>query len=173
MGGLDNVTFFVSALPRSRTAWLSVFLSQSGIHCYHDGMNGCSSISDYVDKVSGCGDSSTGLSLFDMTAIFPPSPMVIIDKSDEEFERCVEWVDLTYRYNSRDELSKQRDSLNKMSGLRVNQSDIDSRLQDIFEHLTSADWLPVYSDITSLNIQSDPFDIDMGAAKRLMNDSIL
>ena len=117
------MNFFVAALPRSRTAWLSVFLSQ-GRPCLHDGFNGCYSMAEYVTKLGDGGDSSTGLGLIDINKIFPDSPVVIIDKSEEEFEKCVKWCDLTFNSDNRDWLLKQRESINNIDGLRVNQADI-------------------------------------------------
>jgi len=166
------VSYFVAALPRSRTAWLSVFLSQSGIHCFHDGMNRCNSLAEYSEKIDGCGDSSTGVFMFGLNKMYPDAPVVIIDKNDEEFERCVSWCNETYGVDSRAEILRQRETLSKVKGLRVNQSDIDLRMQEIFEHLTSCEWQNHYSNIKELNIQSDPFNVDFDAAKRLMNERV-
>jgi len=164
------MNFFVAALPRSRTAWLSCFLAQSGRSCLHDGFNGCHNMTDYVLKLGDGGDSSTGLTLIDINAMFPGSPVVIIDKTDDEFEKCVKWCDKTYNMNSRESLMNQRESLEYIDGLRINQSDIDDRLEEIFTYLTGCEYKPYYSNMRRLNIQCDPFDIDFKAADIFLNE---
>lgn len=168
----DSYNYFVAALPRSRTAWLSTFLSQSGIHCFHDGMNGCSSFDDYTDKVYGCGDSSTGLHLFEIEKIYPNAPIVIIEKNEEEVLSCIEWCDSVYGGSNKAEIMRQKKLLDGMSGMRVKQSDIDAKLKPIFEYLTGKEYLDIYSDIKSLNIQCMSTDIDADAAKELMREAI-
>ena len=165
-------SFFVFGLPRSRTAWLSVFLSQSGVFCHHDGINGCSSTDEYQEKIKGCGDSTTGFFAIDYDSLYQSSNRVIIEKSYSEIERCIEWCDSTYLTNSRDEILRQNDILMGIDGLRVKQSDINNSLPLIFEHLTEQDWNERYSIITNLNVQSDPYGIDTEAAKRFFSASI-
>ena len=38
--------FLVTGLPRSRTAWLSVFMSGAGSICYHEPIGGIREVSD-------------------------------------------------------------------------------------------------------------------------------
>ncbi len=170
MGG--DLNYFVAALPRSRTAWLSVFLSQSGIHCFHDGMNKCHTIGEYIDKLGGFGDSSTGLHLFNIHELYPSSPIVIIEKSESEIESCIEWCDKTYGGNSRNEVLRQKSLLDGLPGMRVKQSEIDAKLKGIFEYLTGKEYLEIYSDIKSLNVQCDPYCTDYEAAKSIMNEAV-
>jgi hypothetical protein len=61
--------FFITGLPRSRTAWLARFMSAGTVACIHDGIMGCRSGQELVEKVSklpgtSVGDSDSGLSLF-------------------------------------------------------------------------------------------------------------
>ena len=165
------MNFFVCALARSKTAWLSAFLSQSGRYCFHDGMNGCSSIDEYRDKLGDSGDSSTGLHLFDVNGLFPDSRIVVIEKSKKELDDCVDWCSWNFGLTST-EINRQNDLLMAVNGMRVKQADIFDRMIDIYEFLTEKDWRDEYSNIASLNIQSDPFNIDYESAKRLMNESI-
>ena len=163
------MNFFVAALPRSRTAWLSVFLSQ-GRPCLHDGFNGCESLSEYADKLGENGDSSTGLTMIDVNTYFPDSKVVIIDKNDTEFNKCVRWCDVTFKTNSRHELTRQRQVLKKMKGLHVNQSDIDDRLEEIFTYLTGCEWDSSYTELSKFNIQVDPYRVDYVAADKLITE---
>ena len=149
-----------------------MFLSQSGVFCHHEAINGCSSSDEYIDKVGGCGDSTTGFFAIDYDSLYKSSNKVIIEKSNDELERCINWCDSTYLTNSREEILKQNDLLMGMKGLRVSQSDIDSKLPLIFEYLTGLEWNERYSIMKKLNIQSDPYDIDTEAAKRLFSAGV-
>ena len=165
------MSYFVAALPRSKTAWLAVFLSQSGKYCFHDGMNGCNTLEEYKDKIGDDGDSSTGLQLFDINNLFPDSPIVVIEKSKEELEHCIEWCGSTFG-TTRITMLEQYDQLMSVKGLRVKQSDIFHRLKEIFEYLTGCEWMNHYRYLTSFNIQVDPYSIDYQAAERLMRESV-
>jgi len=161
----DCLSYFIAGLPRSRTAWLSVFMSQSGMYCHHDGFNGCKSMFEYGRKIKGCGDSSTGLTLIDLNKVFPDSKVVVIEKTELELGQCIEWCNLAYGGDSRDQILKMNDKLLKIKGLRIKQSDIDSRLQDIWGHLVPTKWHDKYKRLTHFNIQADPYNIDLKAAK--------
>ena len=71
--------FLVLGLPRSRTAWLANFLTHDGLFCYHEAINGCSSMKEYKEKVEGKGDSNTALALFDFEKHFPETKIIVID----------------------------------------------------------------------------------------------
>ena len=45
----DN--FFITGLPRSRTAWFSAFMTASGFPCGHELINNCETVEDYKEKV--------------------------------------------------------------------------------------------------------------------------
>jgi len=55
-----NNKFFITGLPRSRTAWFSAFMTASGYPCLHEGLNGCKSIAEYKQKIKHKSDSNTG-----------------------------------------------------------------------------------------------------------------
>lgn len=160
------MSYFVLGLPRSRTAWLSVFLSQSGIHCYHEGINGCKSLAEYKDKVSGCGDSTTAFNY--MGDLYCGHPTVIIEKNDIEFERCINWCKQSFGVDVRQAMAEQRENLHSIDGMRVMQSEIDSRLPEIFEHLTGGEFLPHYADLSRLSITSNINNIDIESMRELI-----
>lgn len=167
-----TMSYFVAGLPRSRTAWLSVFLSQSGVFCHHDGFNGCRTMAEYKNKVEGLGDSSTGLMMIELNKLFPDSPIVIIEKNSKQIDRCIKWCDKTYGANSRDKIHQLNEQMREIKGLRVNQSDINDRLIEIWDHLIGKPWKDSYSIIKDFNIQSDPFNIDVVSAKEFLSDLI-
>ena len=45
----DN--FFITGLPRSRTAWFSAFMTASGFPCGHELINNCETIEEYKEKI--------------------------------------------------------------------------------------------------------------------------
>jgi hypothetical protein len=59
--------FFITGLPRSRTAWLANWLTTGETFCYHDGLSGCASLDAFDRKLAAhpiCGDSDSGLAFF-------------------------------------------------------------------------------------------------------------
>ncbi len=159
-----NIIPLIVGLPRSRTAWLSVFMSQSDVYFYHEAINGCHSIEEYKEKVKGCGDSSTGLVSLGLTK---GSKLVIINKTDEEVKRCIDWCDHTYGINSKSLILDANKKLKNLNGLHVNQSDIDSRLKEIWCYLVDAPWDDKYRELIYFNIQVQSVSIDRKAAKAL------
>ena len=72
----------IVGLPRSRTAWLSVFMSQSSTMFHHEAINGCGSIEEYRNKTLRSGDS-TGFS-FIADEVRAQEKIVIIKKNEKE-----------------------------------------------------------------------------------------
>ncbi len=158
---------FIAGLPRSRTAWLSVFMSQSDVYFYHEAINGCYSIDEYKDKIKDCGDSSTGFFVLAGSIITPNAKIVIIEKNKEELFKCIEWCDKVYGVDSKDFILDLNDKLLTLYGLIVKQSEINDRLQDIWEYLVDTPWDDKYSNLVNFNIQVQSADIDKKAAKAL------
>ena len=166
------MNYFVIGLPRSRTAWLSVFLSQSGNYCHHEGLNGCRNTDDYKRKIGANGDSSTGLMMFDVHKIYPGAPIVIIEKNNVELKSCIAWCNNTYMADSKNHIKRIKGLMDNIKGLRVKQCEINDRLPEIWEHLIGTPWDDNYANLQNFNIQSDPFNIDIAAALELINEAI-
>ena len=166
------MNYFVIGLPRSRTAWLSVFLSQSGVYCHHEGLNGCRNIKEYQKKINTNGDSSTGLMMFDIKKMYPDAPIVIIEKSNEELQSCIDWCRRTYGIKSAAHIFRLSELLSRVNGLRIKQSEISERLPDIWAHLIGTKWKEEYANIDNINIQCDPYNIDLKAATELFSEAI-
>ena len=157
---------FIIGLPRSRTAWLSVFMSQSKTYFHHEGLNGCKTVNEYKEKVKGCGDSSTGLMSLGVDMI-GDSKVVVIVKSKAEVNQCIEWCDKTYRLDSKDFILELNDRLLTLDALKIKQSEINDRLKDIWSHLIDAPWHDKYKNLVDFNIQVQSTEIDKEAAKAL------
>ena len=158
---------FVFGLPRSRTAWLSVFLSQSGIKFHHEALDGCRTIKEYSNKIKGCGDCTTGFYLLENSDILKGKKAVIITKDEDEIERCISWCDKEYGIDSAELISAWNDRLIQIDGLKIKQSEIDENLEKIWRYLTGKPWNGVYTDIVKMNIQVKSTNIDFEAAKAL------
>lgn len=127
------MTFFVLALPRSRTAWLANFLTYGDLFCHHDGLEGVSSLEEYRDKVTGKGDSNTGLVMFNFKKHFPDAKVIIIDSS---IDASVKFIKEHYSVDSHNEMTFMKKKLDSFEGLHIAYEDINERLQDIWEYVS-------------------------------------
>ncbi len=155
----------IVGLPRSRTAWLSVFMSQSNTYFHHEGIDGCYSIDEYQSKTKGCGDSTTGF--WPILESMELKRVVIIRKSEAEFNHCVEWCDSTYGINSIEHMRNLNEYMDTIDGLVINQSEINDRLQDIWEHLVDDEWSERHAALTKLNVSVNDTGINEEAARAL------
>jgi len=160
---------FAFGLPRSRTAWLSAFLSQSGTLWHHEGVNGCYTLNEYKEKIKGFGDSTTAFRYIPQY-IYLGSPVLIIEKNKTEFARCLEWCAANFGRDSRQSMIEQNDILMGITGLRVRQSEMNDNLPMIYEHLTGCEWSDKLGNIAKLNIQASIKDVDMKAARAFINE---
>jgi len=128
----EQRNFFLTGLPRTRTAWFSEYLD-----CFHEGIEGCSTYSEYVNKLGDSGDSSSLLMYFPLREYFPDSPLVIVERDIDDvcdsleniglFDDRVYWV-----------LKQAQGLLNKMDGVRVDYNSLD--IKGIWEYLTGMEF---------------------------------
>lgn len=83
--------FFITGLPRSRTAWLSVLLSDQDSFCYHELLSNCQGISEFHKKLSNpffnkVGNSDSGLSLYwdKIKNYYKNCPLILIYRNEQE-----------------------------------------------------------------------------------------
>ena len=145
-----NDKFFITGLPRSRTAWFSAFMTASGYMCLHEGLNGCKSIAEYKEKIKHKSDSNTGIILIGAPI---DRPILVIHREDRH-DGLFDNVDL-----------------NKIKGLHVEFSDIHDRIEEIFTYLTGdkIDWV-IYNIFKDLNITT-MINMDAESAKALLNEA--
>ena len=139
--------YFVLALPRSRTAWLSVFLD-----CHHEGFSNCRSFKEYTTKIKNSGYFSTALVLFDMKKLFPNSKIVVIHNT---IDSAVNFYRKVYGKDTTKFLRSVKQSLFSIKGLHIDFEDIDSSLEDIWQYL-----------------KKQPFDKDRAERLKLLNIQI-
>lgn len=142
--------FFITGLPRSRTAWFSAFMTASGYPCLHDAMNECKANKEYKEKIKNISDSNTGL--FAINNPYPERSTLVIHRSGRHTNA-----------------KEAEESLYNMNGMHVNFDDINDKISDIFTYLTGKDIdISIYNIFKSLNI-TDDIKIDYESAQELLN----
>ena len=160
------MSYFILGLPRSRTAWLANFLTYDGNYCHHEAINGCSSVDEYRNKISGCGDSTTNTLMFDYENDFPDSKIVIIHR---DVKKSIEFAKDAFKTDMTEMLEKANERLDVINGLHILFDDINDRLQDIWGYLFDSEFDEKRAGmLVNLNIQlNDVFDIDQEALEQL------
>ena len=87
---LEN-KFFITGLPRSRTAWLSTFFTGNNSFCYHEILRISDGLDDAIEKLLnrkemyvGNSDSSLPLWMDKIDHVLQHSPIVIIERDANE-----------------------------------------------------------------------------------------
>ena len=148
--------FFVVGLPRSRTAWLANFLTYNGRFCYHEGVDGCSTITDYKNKLGqDKGDSCTALMLLNIHKEFPNAPVVVIES---DIKRAVEFSKHTYGKDLTKEFEMLKEKMRFIKGLRIPLHAINDSLEDIWSYLIGTPYDKERGDLLkNMNIQTNNY----------------
>tara|TARA_R110000823_G_scaffold201784_1_gene332632 strand:+ start:6128 stop:6634 length:507 start_codon:yes stop_codon:yes gene_type:complete len=164
------MTFFVTGLPRSRTAWLANFLTYGDNLCYHEGILGCKNIDEYIDKIGNGGDSNTLLASFDHTKFFPDAKVVIIDST---IEASVQYGWDYYNKDMTVPMHMLKVRLDGMRGLHVPFSEINNNLKNIWEYLYEEPYNEKRANmLVDLNIQmQNPQDMDIKTLSNFMTST--
>jgi len=151
------MSFFLTGLPRSRTAWFSEFLP----NCLHEGINGCRTRHEYVQKVGEGGDSSCALMFFNLADYFPKAPVVIVERDLDDVVDSLNSIGL-FNDQVYFMLIQSLKRLNKMDGLRVEYEHID--LEAVWDRLigTRMDYERTL-DMDAINIQKVNYRPDIAA----------
>lgn len=86
----DRQPFFITGYPRSRTAWMAAWLTTDRSLCFHDGILGCSSLTQFAARLRTglefTGDSDSGLTLWypELRKMFPGARWVLIERDASE-----------------------------------------------------------------------------------------
>ena len=166
------MSFFILGLPRSRTAWLANFLTYDDLFCYHEGIDGCSSMDEYKDKIGNDGDSCTGLVMLDIDRYFPDAKKVIIDTS---IDKAVRFGEEAYGVDMTDIMKSAKNKLDNTDGLHIDLNQIDDRLRDIWEYVTDKPFNEKRAELLKkLNVQvKNVFDIDVESMLNLKESNEL
>jgi hypothetical protein len=88
-------TFFICALPRSRTAWLANFLSYNASHCFHEPFNEYA-IEDLTGLFQSTGKAHVGISdslncliIELLLEVFPEAKLVLVRRPAGEVKKSL------------------------------------------------------------------------------------
>jgi len=134
--------FFIAALPRSRTAWLSQLFSTGEVSCLHDGLNTYPNRVRLSQAMSGgkafYGNADTGLMYtkfqewFDApTVIIRRDPREVIDSLFRVFGEHPGLVPLVLDMD---------EQLDRVEGLVIPFEEINDRLPEIWSHCVDTDY---------------------------------
>ena len=121
---------------------------------------------EYRKKVDGFGDSTTAFPL--LKDELSSSKVVVVRKNEKELQRCIDWANSEFGGDNKQMISDLNFELSLIDGLIVNQSDIDSRLKEIWAYLVDDHWVDRYLEMSKMNIQVKNTAIDNIAAKNLI-----
>lgn len=157
--------YFLTGLPRTRTAWFSEFLPD----CLHEGMSGCYSHKEYISKLVG-GDSSCGLMYFPIRRYFHDAPIVIIERDFEDVVESLKAINL-FNDNVLKELIEASHLLRKMNGLRVDYNNID--LEEIWNYLIGDGFdINRANEFSMRNIQKVNYKPDINAMVSFIGETL-
>lgn len=109
-------------------------MTSDGIHCSHEGLNGCKSLEEYKAKfTSDSGDSNTGLACFPFEDIFEEFKIVVIDSDIKE---SVEFTRRNFDADITNEMTSMKKALDSINCLHIKFDEINDNLKTIWEYLT-------------------------------------
>ena len=159
--------FFITGLPRSRTAWFSAFFTGNNSFCYHEIIRVSNDFESVIDKLTnrkemyvGNSDSSLPIWMDKIDHILRDSPIVIIERDIEEVSNSLKTLYKEYDYTKILDLTLERLEVVKK---RYNYISVD---YNDLDHQTCLE------DIWSYCIPNIPFDKDKFETLRTINISI-
>jgi flagellar biosynthesis chaperone FliJ len=115
--------FFITGLPRSRTAWTATFLSTlPSTYCHHDGLRGCRNLDEYAAKIAygvpavhvGDCDSALLYCWREVRDIFPEAKWVVLLRPLLEVQESMIRT-RPYRGMTREQWQQAIDSLSELN----------------------------------------------------------
>ena len=125
--------FFITGLPRSRTAWMAAFLTDGHVFCHHELLKDCISKQQFYDEMSkpSVGNSDSGLVFTDFQERFPESKTVIIERNRKDvFDSLSDIYDIDV--NAFNDLAERIDQI---QGLRVPFELLDQEMETVCEYI--------------------------------------
>lgn len=148
------MTFFIMGLPRSRTAWLANFFTYDGLFCYHEGFEGCQTVSQYQSKLwqwARGGDSSSALYMIDVDKLFPGCKKIIIHSNTKH---AIDYYKRVFDYDVEEAMVVLDAIYKQKTGLHVQVEDINDRLEEMWSYITPRSFDNERARmLTNLNIQ--------------------
>lgn len=142
---MTMANFFITGLPRSRTAWLANLMTYNGAFCLHEGAKLFPDKEGYVDwlrsgHAAHVGDSSSGLLKTPEILLhdFPDAPLVLIDRPVDEAEQALKDSFGVGFGEDKEQIVSAMEKLRRRSNtLIINYSSLDSLtvIKNIWFHL--------------------------------------
>lgn len=147
------MNYLITGLPRSRTAWLSAYLSAAGSKCMHEPFAYINRQRSFEDITAGCeGISDSTLLILpswtdnNKTLIIERDPIEVVDSMVNKFCYAKETVVR--------QITKLHKAMQDIDGLRIPYREINSRIQEIHEYCTDIPYDPILADkYCNMNIQ--------------------
>ena len=139
------LNFFITGLPRSRTAWFAAYLSaHPDVFCWHEALKGCADPAEFHNKMQPwgvhpaelrIGNSDSGLPLMNHPAMFPDCPSVVIRRNRVDvMHSLLHALDMGSPTQSMiDMLDRCEDRLSEIDGLHVMYDQIDHDMPQIMK----------------------------------------
>ena len=126
--------FFITGLPRSRTAWMAAFCSTGSVVCHHELMGQVSSKQEFWDEMArdnrGNSDHAHFL-LGELGRVSSPPRVVIIHRPIDDVHQSLVAIGI----DNRPFLEENLAGIESMVGLHVQYSELDSRLEQICDYV--------------------------------------
>lgn len=162
--------FLILALPRSRTAWLSIFLTHSNSFCFHEPLLGCSTVADLEQRfrevdteVVGGADTGAALFLDRIVELMPDIRLAVVERPLEQCAqslRALGDIDVIIATESLRRIqSALDDAKQRYRPLVVRFADLNDpdTARALWEHCIGEGFDPVrFSDLCRFNIEIIP-----------------
>src|SRR6187549_949658 len=125
--------FFILALPRSRTKWLSEFLTHGDVLCHHELIAHCNDLDELATL--GRNGSSETLGLLLWRALYdryPNAKYVLVQRDPAEVEDSMRRQEVPCNVSQIQNCMNQ--ALRELPALIIDYDHINYRLQDIWQH---------------------------------------
>lgn len=121
------IEYMIAGMPRSRTAWLSVFMSAGGSPCAHDVLG------RGIEVQGGISDTCWPLAPeLERIVCIHRDPVEVFESMSKHTEVTSEYIQYHLEY---------ADLMYELDGLHIEYHDINNRLQDIWEHCTDLPYI--------------------------------
>jgi hypothetical protein len=159
--------FYITGLPRSRTAWFSALFSCGDVFCSHEGVSRYRSPKEYISATEYMpydyiGDSNTLLVLkYNELVKSQDKVVVVLRDINDSVESSMKWLDkqgisdkslhkvLLEKYTEYDK------TIRSIYALQVRFEDIDDRIEEIWDYCIGEYYDPVrVEEYKKLNIQT-------------------
>lgn len=146
--------YAILALPRSRTAWLSAWLTTETGKCWHEPIADCSQLSD-LDGLDGVSDTSALLAWNRIYKRWPDAKYVIVKRDPHDVTVSLRKLGLDTNVNRWSRVLRR--AADSLPALVIEFPDMDDRLREIWEWVKPEpfDAARAYA-FSRMNITADP-----------------